>query len=173
MSLSMPSAKPVRRPCMNRTGDGERTTPRSHFLRRASRTTWHRTRQPSASSPITTSTSEGVGGAAVTTGSASSIPIIPFYKKTLQNLRTCVHAYEKASPVRVTSGKKGGLLNVVRMYVRTDKNTAFFITTLFWRKTIMKTQCAITRFTENRTPETISITITPETIRMWGGDRHG
>ena len=37
----------------------------------------------------------------------------------------------------------------------------------------MKTQCAITRFTENRTPVTVSITITPEPIRMWGGDRHG
>ena len=37
----------------------------------------------------------------------------------------------------------------------------------------MKKQYAIKRFTENRTPVTVSITITPETIRMWGGDRHG
>ena len=37
----------------------------------------------------------------------------------------------------------------------------------------MKTQRTITCFAENRIPETISIAITNEIIRMWGGDRHG
>ena len=37
----------------------------------------------------------------------------------------------------------------------------------------MKTQYAVKRFAENRTPVTVSITITTETIRMWGGGRHG
>ena len=51
--------------------------------------------------------------------------------------------------------------------------TRLFYKNVFSEETIMKTQYAVKRFTENRTPVTVSITVTPETIRMWGGDRHG
>ncbi len=37
----------------------------------------------------------------------------------------------------------------------------------------MKTQYAITHFTENKTPETNSITFTTKNRRTKGGDRHG